>query len=76
MEPIPYELISDTAIGTVENWGVKSVSLLAVKQNSMSAWGQKRKSRPTILMSVKPPKADVARRQWHFRFVPLPEVRR
>jgi hypothetical protein len=27
-----------------------------------------------ILMSVKRPKAEVARRWWHFRFVPLAEV--
>ena len=27
-----------------------------------------------ILMSAKHPKAEVARRRWHFRFVPQPEV--
>ena len=26
-------------------------------------------------MSVKRPKAEVARRRWHFRYVPIPEVR-
>ena len=29
--PMPYEFISDNAIGAAEQWGVKSVSLLAVK---------------------------------------------
>ena len=28
-------------------------------------------SRTAILMSVKRPKAEVARRQWQFRFVPI-----
>ena len=37
VEPMPYEFISDNAIGAAEKWGVKSVSLLAVKANSMSA---------------------------------------
>ena len=37
VEPMPYEFISDNAIGAAEKWGVKSVSLLAVKPNSMSA---------------------------------------
>ncbi len=41
---------------------------------STSALGHKRKSRTTILMSVMPPKAEVAGRRWHFRFVPIPEV--
>jgi len=27
-----------------------------------------------ICMSVKPPKAKVARRRWHFRFVPITDV--
>jgi len=36
--------------------------------------GQKRKSRITILMSVNPPKAEVARRRCHFRDVPTPDV--
>jgi hypothetical protein len=40
----------------------------------MSAQGHKRKSRTTILMSVKRPKAEVARRRWHFRFVPKAAV--
>ena len=31
VEPMPYEFISDNAIGAAANWGVKSVSLLAVK---------------------------------------------
>jgi len=35
--PMPYEFISDNAIGAAKQWGVKSVSLLAVKPNSMSA---------------------------------------
>ena len=33
VEPMPYEFISDNAIGAAEKWGVKSVSLLAVKPN-------------------------------------------
>jgi hypothetical protein len=37
VEPMPYEFISENAIGAAEKWGVKSVSLLAVKPNSMSA---------------------------------------
>ena len=37
--------------------------------------GPSRNSATTILMSVKRPKAEVARRQWHFRDVPFPEVR-
>jgi len=36
--------------------------------------GQLRKSRTTILMSVKRPKAEVARRHLHFRYVPQAEV--
>jgi len=28
----------------------------------------------TISMSALPPKAEVARRRWHFRYVPIPEV--
>jgi len=40
----------------------------------MSESGQQRKSATTFVMSVKPPKAEVARRQWHFRYVPLAEV--
>ena len=31
VEPMPYKFISDNAIGAAKNWGVKSVSLLAVK---------------------------------------------
>ena len=33
VEPMPYEFISDNATGAAEKWGVKSVSLLAVKPN-------------------------------------------
>ena len=40
----------------------------------MSHVDQNRKSRPTILMSVKPPKAEVARRWWHFRYVPTRDI--
>ena len=36
--------------------------------------GQNRKSQAAFPMSVKPPKAEVARRRFHFRYVPLPEV--
>ena len=52
---------------------------LAVEQlghRVMSAAGHKRKSATTILMSVIPPKAEVARRRWHFRYVPKAEVAR
>ncbi len=35
-----------------------------------SASGQKQKSKTAFLMSAKPPKAEVARRWWHFRYVP------
>ena len=31
VEPCPYEFISDNAKGAAENWGVKSIALLAVK---------------------------------------------
>ncbi|NQU58975.1 MAG: methyltransferase domain-containing protein [Rhodospirillales bacterium] len=31
VEPMPYEFISDNATGAAEKWGVKAVSLLAVK---------------------------------------------
>ena len=40
----------------------------------MTAWGQKRKSETTILMSVKPPKAEVARCRCHFRDVPEGDI--
>ena len=40
----------------------------------MSVKGQKRKSATTFVMSALPPKAEVARRRWHFRYVPLAEV--
>ena len=36
---------------------------------------QQRKSRTTILMSVKSLKAEVASCRWHFRFVPTPDIR-
>jgi hypothetical protein len=36
--------------------------------------GHKRKSDTASLMTDMPPKAEVARRRCHFRFVPLPEV--
>ena len=39
----------------------------------MSVSGQTRKSATTILMSVKPPKADLGRRR-HFRFVPIADI--
>ena len=40
----------------------------------MSALGQKRKSRTTILMSVIPPKAEVSLSRRDVRYVPLAEV--
>ena len=40
----------------------------------MSAPGQKRKSRTTILMSVIPPKAEVSLSRFDVRYVPLAEV--
>ena len=40
-----------------------------------SVWGQQRKSQTTILISAKPPKAEVARRRWHFAYVPLADIR-
>ena len=36
----------------------------------MSALGQKRTSRPETVMSALPPKADIAERDRHVRFVP------
>ena len=42
----------------------------------MSQLGQQRKSRTTNLMSVIPPIAEVARRGWHFRYVPNAVIRR
>ncbi len=41
-----------------------------IAPSPISAPGHERKSRTTILMSVKPPKAEVTRRRWHFRYVP------
>jgi arsenite methyltransferase len=32
VEPMPYEFISDNATGAADKWGVKAISLLAVKQ--------------------------------------------
>jgi hypothetical protein len=40
----------------------------------MSVVGHNRKSRTTILMSVKPPKAEVSRSRSDVRYVPLTEV--
>ncbi len=40
----------------------------------MAAAGQNRKSRTTILMSVKPPRAEVAIHGADVRYVPLAEV--
>ena len=40
----------------------------------MSVPGHKRKSRTTILMSVKPPKAEVSLSRFDVRYVPLAEV--
>ncbi len=54
-----------------EVWG-KWPSFLSTSQRVSSA--QSLKPNIAILMSVMPPKAEVARRRRHFRFVPLAEV--
>ena len=42
----------------------------------MSQLGHKRKSRPTILMSVLPPKAEVGIHEADVRYVPLTDMGR
>jgi hypothetical protein len=42
----------------------------------MSALGQKRTFREVWPMSALPPKADIAERAWHVRFVPISEMKR
>jgi len=39
-----------------------------------SAHGQKRKRQSAFATAGLPPKADITRTGWHFRFVPFPEV--
>jgi hypothetical protein len=39
----------------------------------MSALGQKRTFEPSVAMSAVPPKADIAERDEHVRFVPKPD---
>jgi hypothetical protein len=46
-------------------------STVTPDQDFINTIGHQRKSRTTILMSVKRLKAEVARRQWHFRLVPI-----
>ena len=40
----------------------------------MSALGHKRTFRDAYPMSALPPKADIAERNWHVRFVPLSDI--
>ena len=40
----------------------------------MSVMGQKRKSRTTILISVKPPIAEVSLSRFDVRYVPQPDI--
>jgi len=40
----------------------------------MSALGQKQTLRRILVMSALPPKADIAERDWHVRFVPKAAV--
>ena len=42
----------------------------------MSALGQKRTSEDIQSMSALPPKADIAERDWHVRFVPITDIER
>ena len=49
--------------------------LLAIV-SSMSALGQKRTCRSETAMSALPPKADIAERDRHVRFVPKADIRR
>jgi len=44
------------------------------KPRELEHWQFGEMASMAICMSVKPPKAEVARRRWHFRYVPLTEV--
>jgi hypothetical protein len=45
-----------------------------MREHSMPALGQKRTSRSEITMSALTPKADIAGRQLHVRFVPKADI--
>ena len=59
-----------------ESGHFRNLCLIHWSRQSMSHTGQTQKSRTTILMSVKRPKAEDARRRWHFCYVPKAEVAR
>src|SRR5262249_19522267 len=50
-------------------------TLVPWKGSRMSALGQKRTFRYLRPMSALPPKADIAERDWHVRFVPIADIR-